>query len=487
MKYGILKFSSYKVNVGDYLQLEGIRQAYKRMGIPETDIIEVERDLLAEYDGEYVVLPMAGAYNRCNGFPEFKLSKKILPVFIGVFTGDEAIAEGMAKYRNLCQDYGCRDLVTLQLLRQQGLNAYMSGCFSIGYERRTTEPENGHVYFCDVPSELRTQVPTDIMENSIELPTAYREMGTKGYSDDNAKVAKRYIEELIDTLKKDAKLVVTCRLHLALPCISMGIPVVLAHTCDNGDVEECRFSGLDRIIHVYKPSEYGRIDWNPKAPDIENLKERVINLAVEKISETYKRYENQYSISEFYEGTEPQIYYDGMKMGYLSENQKRTWMLNAWKLERTLFEYVTDTNFEDMTLVFYGMGDKGMWALKRYRDYIKRARKVLFVDGSPSKIGSEVNKVFTENSWDLNLVPGCYKVDSPSVLTEISKTEKKNLVTIVCAEHYYRGAGASIGNLLIKEYGLREGENLFFLDKLNNTLEMNLSITSTPFYWANGF
>ena len=49
MKYGILKFSANKINLGDYVQLEGIRQAYKRMGIKEEDLIKVERDRVLFY------------------------------------------------------------------------------------------------------------------------------------------------------------------------------------------------------------------------------------------------------------------------------------------------------------------------------------------------------------------------------------------------------------------------------------------------------
>jgi len=33
------------------MQLEGIKQAYKRMNISKEDIIEIERDMLADYEG----------------------------------------------------------------------------------------------------------------------------------------------------------------------------------------------------------------------------------------------------------------------------------------------------------------------------------------------------------------------------------------------------------------------------------------------------
>ena len=117
------------------------------------------------------------------------------------------------------------------------------------------------------------------------LPKPHRTMKVPGYHKENEEMGKEYVKNLVAELKENARLVITCRLHMSLPCIAMGIPVVLAHKCDSGQVEECRFAGLDKIIRVYKPSEYASIDWNPEAPDIEWLKEKTIRLAMHKIEE----------------------------------------------------------------------------------------------------------------------------------------------------------------------------------------------------------
>lgn len=480
MKYGLLKYSSYNLNIGDYMQLEGIKQAYKRMNISKEDIIEIERDMLADYEGEYVILPMTGYFAvPINVWP---LSPKIIPVFIGFFAGDEVVAKEMAKYEKF-GPFGCRDLVTMKLMQQQGVQAYMSGCFSIGFEKRKENPQNGKIYLCDPPEELIPYIPRDYMENAVELPIPQRNMKSPGYKEDNEKMAKEYIDHMVAELKTNAKLVITRRLHMALPCIAMGIPVILAHKCDSGLVEDCRFAGLDRIVKVYKPKEYGEIDWNPKAPDIEWLKEKTIQLGMQRIREAEQKWRLLCELSEYYESAPSQIYYSGMKASYLSEQQKQMFLKNAWKLERTVFEFITKKDFENMHLVLYGAGDKGKWAIRRYQDYIRRAAKFSIVDGDVNKHGKGINDVMPKDSWDFCYVEN-YIIENPQIIRNI---RKENLVVVITCDKYYAGAGAEIGNMLMKEYSLEEEKELYFLDKLNNSMDLHMSVTSTPVSWLHGF
>jgi hypothetical protein len=296
-------------------------------------------------------------------------------------------------------------------------------------------------------------------------------------------MAKDIITNLLEELKANARLVITRRLHMALPCIAMGIPVVLAHVCADGDVEEARFAGLDKIVRVYKPKEFDSIDWNPKVPDIEWLKEKIIQLAMQRIREVEQQWRLPCELSEYYESTENQIYYGGMKASYLSEQQKTFFMQNSWEMERTIFEFITKKHFEKMHLVFYGAGDKCRWAVRRYRDYIGRVKKFYILDGDEKKQGKSINEIQPPAFWDFQ-IPGNIIVQEPQVISSINK---ENLVLVVTCDRYYSGAGAEIGNALMKEYDLTEGKELFFLDKLNSSMDMHMSCTSTPSYWLHGF
>lgn len=482
IKYGLLKFSFYEVNVGDYMQLEGIKEAYRRLGIPEEELVEVERDQLALYTGEYVILPMTTPFLAVHGQRSFPLSEKIIPIFIGFHASDESVAREIAKYERF-GIFGCRDLVTMELMKKQGVSAYMSGCFSIGAKKRTSTPPNGKVYICDPPEQLIPYIPKEYMDNSVCLSIPLRKMKVPGYSQENADVAKKYVKNLQNELKENAKLVITKRLHMALPCIAMGIPVVLAHECDAGFVEESRFAGLDKIVKVYKPREYGEIDWEPEVPDIEWLKEKTIQLAVNRIQETANKYGGVLELSEFYESTDRQIYYSGIKTSYLSEKQKEYFMRNSWKMERTIFEYITNKHFEKMHLVFYGAGDKCIWAVRRYHDYIERVKEFSIVDGDERKWGKSINDLAANPDWNLNR-PKNFHIERPTLIRDI---RADILVVVVTCDKYYAGPGAEIGNMLIREYGLQEGKELYFLDKLNNSMDMHLSSTSTPHLFIEGF
>ena len=61
------------------------------------------------------------------------------------------------------------------------------------------------------------------------------------------------------------------------------------------------------------------------------------------------------------------------------------------------------------------------------------------------------------------------------------------MVIIITANHYYEGAGVAIGNLLTERYGFRDGKEFFFLDKLNNSLELPLSESVKLFNHLDGF
>lgn len=485
MKYGLLKFTSDKINLGDYMQLEAIRQAYKKMGIAKEDIVEIERDLLGQYDGEYVILPLAGAFIRVRGTKMFPLSPKIIPVFVGFFTADETIVQQLIQYKHF-GPFGCRDLVTMNLLRQHGLCAYVSGCCSIGFEKRKEEPKDGKVIIYNPPEKLMDYIPEELLKEAVYLNNPHKPMDKAGYCDENEYVAKGEYARILELLVNEAKLVITRRLHVALPCVAMGIPVVLAHECDTGVVEECRFAGLDRILKVYKPLEYSEIDWNPKCPDIEELKQLTIENIIQMIKEAHKKWSALCTLSDYYEATDKQIYYSGIKAGYISEYGKQEFYSrrNLEYFDRTLFEYIVKKKLEKMHLIFYGAGDKGQWALRRYQTYIERAKKFTLMDGDPKKWGKTLEEINGKIEYDLNLPPN-YVIQSPEVLL---KENKESVVLIVCADKYYQGAGAAIGNMLMdKPYYMQEGKNLFFLDKMNNSLEMSLSETSKPFYFIHGF
>jgi hypothetical protein len=73
--------------------------------------------------------------------------------------------------------------------------------------------------------------------------------------------------------------VITTFLHCALPCIAMGIPVVVFLPRPQYDFQETsdpeRFSGLMRIAPVHRFADAARVDWNPLSIDVEPIKQTI--------------------------------------------------------------------------------------------------------------------------------------------------------------------------------------------------------------------
>lgn len=73
----------------------------------------------------------------------------------------------------------------------------------------------------------------------------------------------RYEEHILDRYAKDASLVLTPLLHVATPCLAMGVPVVVVRT--NSDT---RFGYIEQFTRIYTPESVSQINWNAEICDI---------------------------------------------------------------------------------------------------------------------------------------------------------------------------------------------------------------------------
>ena len=219
MKYGLLSVP-YGQNIGDAVQSYPIKDMYAEREI--TDVEYVERDRMSAYKGDRLILPM-NSWNQYSGPQDarkFAPAKDIDYRYVGFHLQGNLSTFG--KSVRLKSDYpiGCRDVPTRDFLRRLGYNAYFSGCVSMTLPRREDgdyrlvyvvddDPKKA-LPFCD-PVDIR--VLTSIcIENGIEWSKA-------------EDLARKRIGLLRDT----AKLVITSRLHVYLPCVAMGVPVIFTH------------------------------------------------------------------------------------------------------------------------------------------------------------------------------------------------------------------------------------------------------------------
>ncbi|MDD3138137.1 MAG: polysaccharide pyruvyl transferase family protein [Lachnospiraceae bacterium] len=288
-------------NIGDNIQTFAIDHFYEKMGIEKKDIIDINFCEMKQYDGEYVIVPMAGYASHYKRFQQLPTSDKIIPFFISFEMSDEE-CDDIVPYLKSHEPIGCRDEETMILLRQKGVKAYTSGCLTVTLPKRDKQPEDGKVFLIDIPETLEKYVPNDLKKNCEYI----KHEGTIGHAPMTQEDALRIdieAREKVELYKREAKLVVTSRLHAAAPCVGLGIPVILA--INNVD---SRFSWLDKLIPLYDMSSFDKIDWSPRPVDIEELKEKIYELFSKKIKKLWEANRDIYEISSFWEKRTKAIY-----------------------------------------------------------------------------------------------------------------------------------------------------------------------------------
>lgn len=238
-------------NLGDHIQILTIEYIYQQMGISPAQIVSIEKDQLAAYDGEPVVLPVSMPLIDYveNGIAGM-FSEKIRPVFLGLTLAKDTLYPAEVAYLKRYTPIGCRDERTLNTMLRYGIDAYLGGCMTAVLPRRAPDAQRQkRVFFVDLPQEVVPFLPKELSDiATVETHLFYGDLP-------NAKEMARARYALY---RDEAALVVTSLLHGTVPCMAMGIPVVLVR-----NTVSYRFGWLESLLPIYTPEEYVSIDWSP--------------------------------------------------------------------------------------------------------------------------------------------------------------------------------------------------------------------------------
>lgn len=280
-----------RCTVGDDIQLLAIENLYKYMGIDYSEVIRIPFHELATYDGEYVVLPISfPLYGYSHETSITQYSPKIIPVFLGMAILTDELSKGEVNYLKKYEPIGCRDQFTLEVMRKYNIISYLNGCMTATFPQRNLNKKYSKIYCVDIPDNFKKYIPENILGECIFRNHVYMSNECPNGTEEKAReVYNEYCEQ--------AKLMITTRLHAALPCIAAGIPTILVK-----DELSYRFAIISKYMHIYSRDEYKEINWSPEVVDFESFKSRILNLASSRIKETFNKYKEMYAISEFYEG-----------------------------------------------------------------------------------------------------------------------------------------------------------------------------------------
>lgn len=232
-----------KGNIGDYIQSLAALQFLPKNCIP----ILVDRDTINLYHGPKIKVIMNGFYYLNYGN---KLdSDYIYPIYESIhiynhWNIDLNSIQNLIKYEPI----GCRDYSTLKALKNKGIKAYFSSCLTttldIEYGLKDNE-RNDDIIFVDYKFGNYQKADKFLLSlkaynfSKIIRLTHYFKLSYNHL--ERLKIAR----ELLFKYAK-AKLVITSRIHAALPCLAFHTPLIFI----NSQYSYHRFPGLYELFNT---------------------------------------------------------------------------------------------------------------------------------------------------------------------------------------------------------------------------------------------
>lgn len=302
MKIGLLIWKAQngkRKNIGDYIQSVAAEQYTGR------DVVYVQAEESHEYSGEPVKLIMNGWFmHKPENWPP---AKQIVPLIISFHinpaNGERMLSEkGIGYFKEYVKKYGpvgARDKDTERLLKSKGIDAYFSGCLTLTLGKTYKHnPTSKNVCFVDpyyevsysrvaklsylftlishwktiskISNKLYKSTSRDKLLKTVSFYQTYSRVFEKEILENAEYIKHVLIESTLgneeakfeyagNLLSKyaDSRLVVTSRIHAALPCIAIGTPVIFIIADDlkpNGKgvvpYAKGRFDGLLEWFHV---------------------------------------------------------------------------------------------------------------------------------------------------------------------------------------------------------------------------------------------
>ena len=284
MDYGVMTYGFQdRINVGDYVQSMAARQF-----LPRVDRY-LCREELHEYAGPPTKVIMNGHFMRYPA--NWPPSRDIIPLFtsfhINIRRAEGMLTDKGVAYLKTHEPIGCRDLSTLQLLQDKGIESYFSSCLTLTLGNSFRHQSDEDIFFVDVLFRYPTWRSVFGSFNRLQKAIESREIFLLGkreklldtlFSTDVVEAAERVTHvysaqtlptedsrfEMAERLLKryeKAKLVVTSRIHCALPCLAMGTPVIFV----NGGFRQAharRFMGNSQLFNTIEIGERGAVEAN---------------------------------------------------------------------------------------------------------------------------------------------------------------------------------------------------------------------------------
>jgi len=289
--FGVLAYP-HSNNLGDFIQSLAAAQWLKNEKIQPLD-----RDQLHDYTGPQIRLVMNGWFMESpQNWPP---SDKIFPLFISFHLNPTAkkrmlTTEGIAYFKKH-QPIGCRDFYTQNLLQGYGIETYFSACLTLSLNRSNYVSKNQKrkgIYVISPIERLNPEndpVPNGFLKKSIRA--LKKPLKRKRYSQAMQRLQNflvhqneevHYSSQLLDPITfseeerkeaakeqlkaiANARLVITSRIHTALPAVAFGTPVLFLSDGLEHPNQKSRLEGMELFFPIVNSRDLDQ--WKSKFPE----------------------------------------------------------------------------------------------------------------------------------------------------------------------------------------------------------------------------
>jgi len=217
-------------------------------------------------------------------------SPSILPIFVSfhVTAGFKPTIRRHLDYLKKYEPIGVRDEATARFLGSLGIKAEVTFCLTLTFPQRESPPKNGKVYLVDATS---IAVPRSLRRGAVKMSHTIAPVGHEA--------TLPYARRLLDMYRDTASLVITTRLHAALPCIAMGIPMVFFGANSDPRTAIVRDIGgkiYDTRLHskLFARGVVGRaidpVDWSPPPLHVLPVKKRLAEAVAGRLAAIEQEY-----------------------------------------------------------------------------------------------------------------------------------------------------------------------------------------------------
>jgi hypothetical protein len=256
-------------NLGDHIQILAAERLLGRAGIAITRRLdrddEIATNLQFEGLGASVGILLNGWFK--TNPEEWPPHPSLVPLYLGfhirLFRAPSLVSPTALEHYRAHGPIGCRDDYTMALLRDHGVEAFLSNCLTLTLPRRPYRPQTQtEVLVVSRDERLMDRVPPDL--GPVRFISHY-----SGIGDFEANM--RSAADLLALYRDRARLIVTDLLHCALPALAMAVPVVVFYPPNPEPMRQSdreRFSTLARMIRVNEPNDAAGANWGGELIDV---------------------------------------------------------------------------------------------------------------------------------------------------------------------------------------------------------------------------